>query len=102
MNDHVTVQPDARINGIPGVVLENEFLRASIVPEVGGKIYELTWKALDWNVLWQNPRVPLRPFPVEAAIGDFWSGGWDDIYPTCDACEFAGLRYPGLGELHQA
>ena len=102
MNDHIAVQPDARINGIPGVVLENDFLRASIVPEVGGKIYELTWKALDWNVLWQNPRVPLQPFPVEAAMGDFWTGGWDDIYPTCDACEFGGLRYPGLGELHQA
>lgn len=101
MSHSVTAQSDSRICGLPSIVLQNDHLRAGIIPEIGGKIYELTWKQLDWNVLWQNPRVPPQPFPVEAALGDFWCGGWDDIFPTCDPCEYGGLRYPGLGELHQ-
>lgn len=100
--DHITAQAEGRINGVRSVVLENDFLRASILPEIGGKIYGLTWKPSDWNILWKNPRVAPQPYPVEAAMGDFWCGGWDDIFPTCDACEFEGLRYPALGEVHQS
>lgn len=102
MDDFVAVQRDYQANGVRGIVLENDFLRVSILPEIGGKIYELTWKSGNWDVLWKNPRVGPQPYPVEAALGDMWCGGWDDIFPTCDACEFGGLRYPALGELHQS
>lgn len=100
MADHTFVRDDTRINGVRSITLENERLWVSILPEIGGKIYDLIAKPTGRNFLWQNPRVLPQPFPVEAAMGDFWSGGWDDIFPTCDACEFKGLRYPGLGELH--
>jgi hypothetical protein len=101
MSDYPAVSTETIINGVPAVTIENDALRLSVLPEVGAKIYELVWKSAGRELLWHNPRVPPQPYPVEAAMSDFWCGGWDDIFPTCDACEYGGLRYPALGELHQ-
>jgi hypothetical protein len=29
---------------------------------------------------------------------DYWCGGWDDGFPTCEACTHNGEQYPNLGE----
>jgi hypothetical protein len=101
MMSQPSVNGDARINGIRSITLDNEWLRVSILPEIGGKIYDLISKPTGRNFLWHNPRVLPQPYPVEAAMVDFWCGGWDDIFPTCESCEFQGLQYPALGELHK-
>ena len=79
--------------------LENEWLRATVLPDVGAKIYDLVWKPSGRNYLWHNPRIQPHPYPVDANFDNHWCGGWDDAFPTCDPCEFRGERYPGLGEL---
>jgi len=90
---------DARIGGMRPIEMENEWLRVTILPEVGAKIYDLVWKRTGRNFLWHNPRIAPQPYPIESIFDNYWCGGWDDCFPTCDACELRGEHYPGLGEL---
>ncbi len=91
--------PEAKVQGLCAVELENDWLRVSILPDVGAKIYDLIWKATGRNFLWHNPRILPQPYPIEANFDNYWCGGWDDGFPTCDECNFAGEHYPNLGEL---
>jgi hypothetical protein len=87
------------INGLVSVEIENEWMRLSILPEVGAKIYDLWWKPEGRNFLWHNPRIAPQPYPIEGNFDNYWCGGWDDAFPTCDPCDYRGEQYPGLGEL---
>ncbi len=87
------------ICSLPALWLENELLAVSILPDPGAKIYDLIWKPADRQILWQNPRVPPQRFPVDSNFDNYWCGGWDEGFPTCDACEYNGENYPNLGEL---
>jgi hypothetical protein len=93
------IQPNASINSLRAVQLENEWLALSILPDVGAKIYDLIWKPTGRNFLWHNPRVLPQTFAIEANFDNYWCGGWDEGFPTCDACEYKGELYPNLGEL---
>jgi galactose mutarotase-like enzyme len=95
----VTVNPEATICGLRSIELENDWLRISILPEVGAKIYDLVWKASGRNFLWHNPRIAPQTYPIEANFDNYWCGGWDEGFPTCDECDFRGEHYPNLGEL---
>lgn len=88
-----------RIASLSVVELENEWLKVRILPEVGAKIYDLIWKPSGKNILWHNPRIVPQSFPIESEFDNYWCGGWDDAFPTCDECMFHGQRYPSLGEL---
>lgn len=88
-----------RVNSLRSVQLESESMSASILPEVGAKIYDLIWKASGRNILWHNPRIEPQRFPIDANFDNYWCGGWDEGFPTCDACEHQGESYPNLGEL---
>ncbi len=88
-----------RIQDLQAVILENDWLRASVLPEPGAKIYDLLWKPTGRNLLWHNPRIPPQTFPVDANVDNHWCGGWDEGFPTCDPCEYRGEQYPSLGEL---
>lgn len=79
--------------------IENDWLQVNLLPDVGGKIYDLIWKPNGRNFLWHNPRVEPQTYPVEANFDNYWCGGWDDVFPTCDECDFRGEHYPTLGEL---
>ena len=94
-----TVNTESKIHGLDAVQLENEWLRISILPGVGAKIYDLVRKGSGRNFLWHNPRIAPQPFPIEANFDNYWCGGWDEGFPTCDACDFRGEHYPNLGEL---
>ncbi len=43
----------------------------------------------------------IRPqsYPIDANFDNYWCGGWDDAYPTADACVHGGEPFPNLGEL---
>ena len=84
---------------LPVIELESTELRATVLPDVGAKIFDLIWKPAGRNYLWHNPRIRPQPYPVDGVFDNYWCGGWDDGFPTCDPCEFRGERYPGLGEL---
>ncbi len=87
------------LNNSPAFILENRALRATILPELGGHVLELIDKVGDRNLLWANPRTSPRPAPYGANFDDWWSGGWDEIFPTGDQAMFHGERLPYMGEL---
>ena len=93
------IQANANIHGLRAIQLENEWLNISILPDVGAKLYDLHWKPSRRDFLWHNPRILPQTFAIEANFDNYWCGGWDEGFPTCDACEYKGESYPNLGEL---
>ncbi len=81
------------------VSLENDALRVSVLPEAGGHIFELVDRAAERDLLWHNPRMSPRPAPYGAYFDDWWSGGWDEIFPSGDRGTLHGELMPYMGEL---
>ena len=94
-----TARVSHTVRGLRTVELENDWFWITVLPEVGAKIYDLVWKPTGRNYLWHNPRIAPRPYPVDANFDNYWCGGWDDAFPTCDECDVRGDHYPNLGEL---
>ena len=86
-------------NGVPGVVLEGDRLRLTIYPGAGAKVLDLVHLATGENLLWHNPRVPLRPTYAGAAFDDVWCGGWDELFPTDTPCEVGENTFHDHGDL---
>lgn len=62
--------PQPTVQRYTAVVLENEYLRLTVLPELGGRIYQLIFKPTGHNELYQNP--VLKPSPW----GPPEQGGW--------------------------
>lgn len=78
------------ILGYQTAVLENRFLRVTVLPERGGAIFEILWKPSDVDLLWRWDR-GLRPRDYAPSIDlkqgnyqDHFFGGWDIMFPTVD------------------
>jgi hypothetical protein len=84
--------------GLRTVILENRLLRVVILPEAGAKIWQITYKPLDADLLWNNPRVPPTRLPMNSRYDDVWSGGWDELFPNDEAASIDGDLYPDHGE----
>ena len=81
------------------VRLQSDSLEVSILPELGAKLFDLIDRTTGHNFLWHNPRIAPQRYPIEANFDNYWCGGWDDGFPTCEACSHNGEVYPNLGEL---
>lgn len=90
---------DTFLDGLRLLQLENGWLSLSVLPEVGAKILTLLDKKNKRNLLWRNPRIRPQAYPIDANFDNYWCGGWDDAYPTADACAHGGEPFPNLGEL---
>ena len=90
---------DWTYRGLRAVVLENRLLRTVILPEAGAKIWQITYKPLDADLLWNNPRIAPARQSINARYDDVWSGGWDELFPNDEAAVIAGEPYPDHGEL---
>ncbi|MGQ9629468.1 MAG: aldose epimerase family protein [bacterium] len=85
--------------GVKAVILENELLRVTILPECGAKIVDLLHKPTDTHLLWRNPRIKPAVVPFGANYDDNFSGGWDELFPNDEPCAIDGELYPDHGEL---
>jgi hypothetical protein len=88
-----------RLNGLRTVILENRFLRIAILPELGARIYELIYKPHDVNLLWTNPRITPARANFGSRYDDVWCGGWDELFPNCEAAVVNGEVFPDHGEI---
>src|SRR6202008_67113 len=95
----VRVSTDWSYRGLDAVVLENRLLRIVILPQAGGKIWQITYKPLDADLLWNNPRIAPAKLPLNSRYDDVWCGGWDELFPNDEACLIEGESYPDHGEL---
>jgi hypothetical protein len=96
---NVRVSTDWSYRGLSAVVLENSVLRIVVLPEVGGKIWQITYKPLDADLLWNNPRIAPAKLPMGSRYDDVWSGGWDELFPNDEVAVIEGESYPDHGEL---
>ena len=96
---NVRVSTDWSYRGLSTVVLENSLLRIVVLPEVGGKIWQITYKPLDADLLWNNPRIAPAKLPMGSRYDDVWSGGWDELFPNDEVAVIEGESYPDHGEL---
>ncbi|HEY7212720.1 MAG TPA: hypothetical protein VH477_20745 [Bryobacteraceae bacterium] len=85
--------------GLQTVILENRFLEVVILPEAGAKIWQITYKPLDVELLWNNPRIAPARLPIGSRYDDVWSGGWDELFPNDEPAAIEGELYPDHGEL---
>jgi hypothetical protein len=86
-------------HGVRGLALAGDRLRLTLFPDAGAKILDLVHTATGFDLLWKNPRVPLRATYPGAAFDDVWCGGWDELFPTDPPCELAGNHYHDHGDL---
>lgn len=87
------------VDGLEAVVLENAALRVTVLPGLGGHVHELVDRATGRDVLWHNPRTAPRAAPYGAHFDDWWSGGWDEIFPSGDRGLLHDEPLPYMGEM---
>jgi len=88
----------ALVGDCRAVVVENECLRLTVLPELGAKIYDIVHKGTGRNVLWHNPRIRPRRVPFGSRFDDVWSGGWDEIFPNDAESLVDSEHFPDMGE----
>lgn len=95
----VTVTSDWKYRDLQALVIENESIRAVVLPELGGKLWQLTCTRTGRDLLWHNPRPAARPVPFGATYDDVFFGGWDELFPNDIPETLAGEPFPDHGEL---
>ena len=84
------------------VQLENDEVRAVILPELGGKIASFCLKKTDFELLFQNCGEYKRP-ELYSQFADFDASGFDDAFPCIDSetihIEGREIKYPDHGEV---
>ena len=96
---------EASWHGQKAWVLENDTIRAVVVPDVGAKIVSLVDKrtGLEWLV--GVGKRPFSPIPYAAPFTEQDMSGWDEMFPTINACDypapgkFTGVPLPDHGEV---
>jgi len=101
------ISDEWELKGLKTIVMENEFLRITILADKGSDIYEFLYKPLDIDFMWRTPmglRNPYRERATrETASGsfvDYYEGGWQEILPSGGApCNYGGIEYGQHGEI---
>ena len=95
----LTCTSESTLHGLRAIVIENDLLRVVVLPELGSKIWQIRYKPLEADLLWNNPSVLPAKQPLYASYDDTWSGGWDELFPNDGPGNLQGLDLPDHGEL---
>jgi galactose mutarotase-like enzyme len=78
------------------VILENNVLTATILPQWGSKLASLVYKPLGFELLWQNPAPKYRAssYADPYELGE--ASGFDEMFPTIARCFYEGQPWVGL------
>jgi hypothetical protein len=87
-----------RVDGFDAVILENPFLRAVVIPALGGRVWELEDRVRGRHWIWHREDVPLQACEPGASYDDVWAGGWEELFPNDAAGPFEGRALPDHGE----
>jgi galactose mutarotase-like enzyme len=102
------VETELTFRGWRMVVLENQKLRVSILPEKGSDIIEFRYKPLDLNIMWESPLglrskewfVATNGRGAEGNFMDYYEGGWQEILPNAGpASQYKGASVGQHGEV---
>ncbi len=103
-------QPDAKVStttwhGQAALKLENDALRVVVVPEMGAKIVSLFDKRNQVEWLAGPGERPFEPASYGAVFTDQDMSGWDEMFPTINACQYPNpnsdqaIQLPDHGEV---
>lgn len=87
------------INGIEVLTMENEHLKCSLVPALGGKLISVYNKSLQKEFLWINQHLELAVNEPGAEYDPNFLGGIDELIPNDIPENIDGIEYPDHGEL---
>lgn len=87
---------DAR--GMQKIVLENDSLRLTFLPELGGRLWSIIDLAQGEEILWHHPTLQPHAVAPGAGYDDAFAGGWDELFPSDRAVTLDGIAYPDHGE----
>jgi hypothetical protein len=82
-------------HGMEAVTIEGAVLRATIIPGLGAKIASLVDKRIDHEWLVGPGSRPVRPVAYGATWAEHDMSGWDEMFPTINACPYPGPAAPG-------
>jgi galactose mutarotase-like enzyme len=86
---------DSVWHGMDAITIEGDVLRATILPGLGAKIASLVDKRVDHEWLVGPDSRPVRPVPYGATWAEHDMSGWDEMFPTINACPYPGPAAPG-------
>ena len=90
------------IQGWKAEVLENDFLKVSVIPELGAKIAQIKDKHANYDWLWEDPTRPLRARQVTDKYDEHDITGFDECFPNIGISSYPGdpnITLPDHGEL---
>ncbi len=64
------------------LVLENRYLRITVIPDLGGRVYSVYDKVSQREVFYKNPMIKFSPLAIRGA---FFSGGVEFSFPVAHA-----------------
>jgi tetratricopeptide (TPR) repeat protein len=64
------------------LILDNKYLRVTVLPELGGRVYSLYDKVSKREVFYKNPVIKFSPLAIRGA---FFSGGLEFSFPVAHA-----------------
>ena len=88
----------ASVGDFEAVVLENARVRAVVIPQLGGRVWELEDRVRRRQWIWHREDVPLTAAGVGAVYDDVWAGGWEELFPNDAPGRFEGRELPDHGE----
>ena len=94
-----TIRTGADVHGLRCIEMESETIRLAVLPEAGAKIWQVRYKPLAADLLWNNPSLGPTRQAMYASYDDTWSGGWDELFPNNAPGDVRGYALPDHGEL---
>lgn len=70
----------------------------AVIPELGGRIWELIDTSRHRQWIWHRQDVELRKNAIGAPYDDVWAGGWEELFPNDAPGCFEGKELPDHGE----
>jgi tetratricopeptide (TPR) repeat protein len=64
------------------LILENQYLRVTVLPQLGGRVFSLFDKVSEREVFYKNPTIKFSPLAIRGA---FFSGGLEFSFPVAHA-----------------
>lgn len=87
------------INGVDIFILENDQLKVTVAPSLGGKILSVYNKPLGREFLWTNKNLQITTHEPGADYDSNFLGGIDELIPNDIPESIDGIAYPDHGEL---
>lgn len=88
----------ATVGGFEALVIENSRLRATIIPSLGGRVWDLIDLKRGRQWIWHRKTIPLAASETGANYDEAWAGGWEELFPNDAPVEFEGRPLPDHGE----